>query len=93
LPNALLEAMACARPVVTTPVGGIVDVVQDGVNGFLVPPADADALAQRVLALLDDATQGQQTGHAARETILTAYTPTHELEANLSVYRTLGLTV
>ena len=93
LPNALLEAMACARPVVATPVGGIADVVQDGVNGLLVPPADAGALAQGVLTLLDDNALRHQMGHAARETVLAAYTPAHEREANLAVYRTLGLPV
>ncbi len=91
MPNALLEAMACARPVIATPVGGIADVVRDGVNGFLVPPADADALAQRVLELLDDPTTCRAVGAAARETILQAHTPHQELEANLAVYRALDV--
>jgi phosphatidylinositol alpha-1,6-mannosyltransferase len=91
LPNALLEAMACARPVIATPVGGIADVVRDGVNGFLVPPSDTDALAQRTLVLLDDQTTCQTVGSAARETILQAYTPHQELQANLAVYRALGV--
>ncbi len=91
LPNALLEAMACARPVLATPVGGIADVVRDGVNGFLVPPSDAGALAQRTLSLLDAPATLQAAGSAARETVLQTYTPRHELEANLAVYRALGV--
>jgi glycosyltransferase involved in cell wall biosynthesis len=91
LPNALLEAMACARPVVATPVGGIRDVLRDGVNGFLVPPADAEALAQRTLTLLDDPSARKAVGTAARETILQTYTPDHELQANLHIYRSLGV--
>jgi glycosyltransferase involved in cell wall biosynthesis len=91
LPNGLLEAMACAKPVVATSVGGIADAIQDGVNGFLVPPGDSDALARRVLSLLDDPIACQAVGAAARETVLQAYTPQHELEANLAVYRELGL--
>jgi len=91
LPNALLEAMACGRPVIATPVGGIRDLLRDGLNGFLVPPADATALAQRILALLENPAARKAAGAAARETILQAYTPDHELQANLHIYRTLGV--
>lgn len=52
LPNALLEAMAAGLPVVSTPIGGITEAVDDGGNGFLVPPSDAAALAGRLEELL-----------------------------------------
>lgn len=53
-PNTLLEAMALGVPVVTTPVDGIPELIDDGVHGLLLPPGDADAFARSIRALLDD---------------------------------------
>ncbi len=52
LPNAVMEAMAAGVPVVATAVGGTTELIADGETGFLVPPADADAPAQRILTAL-----------------------------------------
>lgn len=54
LPIAVLEALAAGLPLVTTPVGGIPEVIKDGVNGVLVEPGDIRALADGLLRLLDD---------------------------------------
>lgn len=64
-PNALLEAMAMGRPVVATEVGGTAEVVRDGVDGLLVPPGDAEALASRVDALLGAAAWREAMGERA----------------------------
>ena len=54
LPRVVMEAMACARPVVATDVRGSRDLVRDGENGLLVPPGRPDLLAEVLLRLLGD---------------------------------------
>lgn len=63
---ALIEAMALARPVVVTRVGGLPEVVDDGINGFIVPPRDPGALAARIVEVLGDAPLRTRLGTAAR---------------------------
>lgn len=67
LPLALLEAMACELPVVATRVTGHVDVVVDGVTGFLTRPGDSEDLARALGRLLDDPELRQRMGRAGRE--------------------------
>lgn len=56
------EAMACGRPVVSTNHGGPAETIDDAVTGFLVPPADASALAEKVILLLQNPALRQQMG-------------------------------
>jgi glycosyltransferase involved in cell wall biosynthesis len=65
----LLEAMARRVPVVASDVGGIPEVVTDGVDGLLVPPGDAAALAQAIAGLLRDASRARRLGEAGRRTV------------------------
>jgi glycosyltransferase involved in cell wall biosynthesis len=69
IPNVLAEAMAMGLPVITTAVSGIPEIVDDGHNGLIVPPADVAALARRISELLGDAALRQRLGAAARQTI------------------------
>ncbi len=66
LPIALVEAMALGKPSVATRVGGIPEVIEDGRHGFLVAPADPDALSDRILRLLSDAPLRARMGGEAR---------------------------
>ncbi len=61
---AACEAMACARPVVAARTGGLPEVVRDGETGYLAPPGDAQAMAERIGALLGDAALRERMGAA-----------------------------
>lgn len=63
---AALEAIASGLPVITTPVGGLPDIVRDGVNGFLVPPGDPGMLAARLQLLIDQTELRLRMAAAAR---------------------------
>ena len=64
VPQALMQAMACGLPVVTTPVGAIGEIVSDGVTGLMVTPRDAGALQQALLRLQGDPALREQLGRA-----------------------------
>jgi len=72
-PVSLIEAMAAARPVVATSVGGVPDIVEHDVTGLLVPARDSDALAGAITTLLADPDRREQMGHAARKRAYPAY--------------------
>ncbi len=89
LPNTLLEAMACGRPVVASAVGGMLDVVTSGHDGLLLPPRDDDAWLEALHRLLLDPEARQQFGAAARQTMQTHFTIERELAAWLALYQEL----
>ena len=66
-PTAALEAMACGLPLVASRTGGLVDMVRDGEDGFLVPPAQVDALGGRLVELLANPAKARTMGEAAKE--------------------------
>ena len=91
LPNALLEAMACEKPVVATPVGGIVDAVRDCKNGRLVSTNDVGELADVMDELLRNEKLRKELGSASRQTIFDQFTLQSELDGNLAIYNRLEL--
>lgn len=66
-PTVALEAMAAGVPVVASKVGGLVDMVTDGVEGYLVPPGDADAVRNAVDRIVSDPQRREAMGDAARK--------------------------
>ncbi len=85
MPNALLEAMAFGKPIVATSVGGIKEMVLDGVNGYLVPPRDPALLAEKLGLLIRDPELVKKFGEAAREIVSTKFT----LEKMVRMYDSL----
>jgi glycosyltransferase involved in cell wall biosynthesis len=72
-PLCLLEAMAAARPVVATNVGGIAEIVELGETGWLVAAGDVSALSERILWLLADPERAREMGQAGRQRVLDAF--------------------
>lgn len=68
MPVSILEALASGVPIVSTKVGGIPDLVEDGVAAVLIPPGDAEAMADAALALLDDAERRDRLTEAGFQT-------------------------
>lgn len=91
LPNALLEAMACERAVIGTPVGGIPDAILDCKNGRLIATNNASELAEVIAEVLTNENLRKDLGHASRQTILENFTLQSEVDGNFAVYRRLGL--
>jgi glycosyltransferase involved in cell wall biosynthesis len=89
LPKSLLEAAACGLPIVTTDVPGCREVVQDGLNGFLVPVHDAAALAAALGKLIGDAALRRRMGEQSRLRAETEFALKTVIAQTLTVYREL----
>jgi glycosyltransferase involved in cell wall biosynthesis len=88
LPYAVMEAMAARRPVVATRVGGLPDLIDDGVTGRLVPPDDPPALADAMRKLAGAPCDAM--GAAARGKLERDFSPARMARAHLDLYRELG---
>jgi L-malate glycosyltransferase len=86
LGTSLLDAMACARPIVATRAGGIPEIVEDGVNGLLVPPRDAHALARAIVEALKDERLRQRMGAAGFDCVRERFTVERMVAETASVY-------
>lgn len=82
-----LEAMACEVPVVASRVGGLPEVITDGVEGFLVEPQDVTNMAARALYILSDESRRREMGARARETAHVRFCSTKIIPAYEAFYR------
>lgn len=84
--NAILEYMRAGRPIICTNTGGNPELIQDGVNGFLVPVGNVDALSDRLGRLLFDRELAQRLGDAARKSIRSTYSHTRMVTEQMTCY-------
>jgi D-inositol-3-phosphate glycosyltransferase len=84
---AACEAMACTKPVVAARTGGLPEVVRDGETGYLVPPGDAHAMAERISVLLNDQALLARMGAAGRRWTLEMFTWDRVVDRVLECYR------
>lgn len=89
LSKSLIEAAASGLPIVTTDVPGCRDVAADGINGLLVPPADASALASAIARLTTDARLRAELGQHGRDRALREFSIERVVAEHLAVYREL----
>lgn len=87
LPMSVLEAMARGIPTVATAVGGVPQVIENGVNGFLVNVDDIETLSKMLIALLESTALRETVGVASRETILRSFSIARSINEVIEVYR------
>jgi glycosyltransferase involved in cell wall biosynthesis len=87
VPQALMQAMACALPVVSTPVGSIAEIVEPEVTGLLVTPRDAEALQSALARLIADHALRARLGEAARRVAVARFTKEIMLDRMEQVFR------
>ena len=89
VPKSLIEACAVGRPIVTTNSIGCKDTVDDGVNGFLVPPQDPVALAEKLRTLFDHPELRAEMGRRGREKAEREFSLDTVVSKHLDIYRSL----
>jgi len=90
VPQAIMQAMACAIPVVSTPVGAITEAVEDGVTGLIAEPQSSDSLAAQLARLRDDTELRRSFGSAAREKAVREFGIEQMLDRMEAVFRSVA---
>jgi len=81
--------MSVGLPCIVTPVGGMHDVIRDGVNGFVVPEGDASALAHTIIRCIQDEVIRNAVGRQARETVEARFNLDRMARDYMGIYRSL----
>lgn len=89
LPKALIEAMAKKIPPIVTDVGGMPEVVRDGIEGFVVPPSDAMALAEAIVRMYQSLDQRRQFSEASYQRIVNEFNIQQTIEKTFALYQSL----
>jgi glycosyltransferase involved in cell wall biosynthesis len=84
--NSITEYMAAARPVVATDIGGAREAVVEGGTGFLIPPGDDEAMAARIIALLNDPVRARAMGERGRQVAQQKFSCATQLERTERLY-------
>lgn len=87
VPQALMQAMACGLPVISTPVGAIGEIVEDGHTGLMVPPRDVKALGAAIARLRDDPAARRALGEAGLHRARERFAADRMLDAMETVFR------
>ena len=87
LPYVLLEALALAKPVVATHVGGVPELIQDRETGLLVPPKHPERLAEAILYVLSHREESARLGERGREWVWQEFSPKTMAHKTAEVYR------
>jgi glycosyltransferase involved in cell wall biosynthesis len=89
IPSKIFEAMAMEKPVVASRVGGIPDLVEHGVNGYLVSPGNAKELEHAIFTILDDPSLATRMGKEGRKRISNRFSAATMVDSIEQVYREL----
>ena len=92
-PSAVVEAFAARKPVVATRVGGVPEIVEDGVNGYLVPRMEPEALAERIDALLEDEERRRTFGEEGYRRVAERFTLEKMIDGAEGIFTNLATRV
>jgi len=87
MPNVLLEAMSHGKPVIATEVGGVPEIINDGVNGMIVPPGDAGALEKKILFLAEKRERRDRIGALAMKRVKEHFGLHHMIQGYHELYQ------
>ncbi len=89
LPNAVLEAMACSNPVVATAVNGVVEVIEEGSTGYLLPPRNSARMAEAVIKMLASPQNMKEMGRKGRERVTNHFSVEQQINKFEELYYSL----
>jgi len=85
----MLESLSSSKPMIVTDAGGMPEIIQDGINGFVVPVRDFESLASRIIQLLANDRLRERFGYTGRQMVLSHYTKQIVTKNNIAVYKSI----